>query len=150
MPSFLLLRLLAHRLRPEASVRADFNANYEVMADAIGEGNFGAVFLGRNRRSGEAMVVKRAKGEQGRDCALVEIGVLDGNEHPFIIRLLDAWQLGSDILLVYEHGGKPLIEVTTSRVYVSSFCCVCQEMFPRCVFTKGNQLVLFITGCSTR
>ncbi len=86
---------------------------YELSA-LIGEGGMGTVFLGRDRRLGRPVAVKKLRGELGanpkeRKRFLEEARIVGRLNHPHIVGLHDIVEDGEALYLVMEYvDGKPL------------------------------------------
>mmetsp|Transcript_41800 Transcript_41800/g.97956 ORF Transcript_41800/g.97956 Transcript_41800/m.97956 type:complete len:1409 (+) Transcript_41800:131-4357(+) len=81
----------------------------------IGQGCFGKVYKGRRRYTGQVVALKfiskRGKLEKEIQNLRLEIGILQGLEHPNIIRLLDSCETANEFVVVTEFAYGELYEI---------------------------------------
>jgi fused-like protein len=86
--------------------------------EKIGEGQFGRVFRGRRRFTGQFCALKFLPKAQQSPAALAalrgEVAILQRLAHPNVVRLLDFFETHEDVVLVTELCVGELFEVLTS------------------------------------
>ena len=80
--------------------------NYEKLSK-LGEGTYGAVFKGRDRRTGQEVAIKCIKLEQEEEgippTSIREISILKELNHPNIVRLIEVINSQGELTLVFEY-----------------------------------------------
>ena len=77
-----------------------------VKLEKIGEGTYGVVFKGRNKKSGEIVAMKKIRLESEEEgvpsTAIREVSLLKELNHPNIVRLQDVIMQESRLYLIFE------------------------------------------------
>ena len=80
--------------------------NYEKLSK-LGEGTYGAVFKGRDRRTGQEVAIKCIKLEQEEEgippTSIREISILKELNHPNIVKLIEVINSQGELTLVFEY-----------------------------------------------
>lgn len=101
------------------------------LLEKIGEGTFGQVFRAKHRRTGEVLALKKVRLKRVEDgvapATLRELKALQQLEHVNIVRLVDSFPLGSNVVLVLEHMHSDLarlLEHAPTRLCESDVKCL--------------------------
>jgi cyclin-dependent kinase len=78
-----------------------------IKLDKIGEGTYGIVYKGKNRKTGEVVALKNIRLEAEEEgipsTAIREISLLKLLEHPNIVKLHDVVHSDTQLTLVFEY-----------------------------------------------
>lgn len=79
----------------------------------IGEGTFGEVFVGTDRRSLEKVAIKKMDlNDNYEEDLITEIQMMQSSKHDNIVRYMDSYKWGEDLWVVMEYmGGGSLTEI---------------------------------------
>ena len=123
--------------------------NYEKLS-RLGEGTYGAVFKGRDKRTGQEVAIKCIKLEQEEEgippTSIREISILKELNHPNIVKLIEVINSQGELTLVFEylrwdlrkfldsrkHALPPMIVKSYAYQIIAGLCyCHCHRIIHR-------------------
>ncbi|XP_046339351.2 cyclin-dependent kinase 1-like [Haliotis rufescens] len=143
----------------------DFTDMYEILS-RVGRGTFGSVYKAMKLDSLDIVAVKRVRHEGDVDNALTEVDILKSlQDCPNIVRLLDCFQLESEIIIIMNLASGSLKDVAIGHrdsEYIMSLFLDIQsavgflhdkliahrDLKPANVLLEGNKAILADFGCA--
>lgn len=115
-------KILSPAVPSEPPTKKQLDLNSFELIKVIGRGSFGKVFLARHKKTSEIMALKKMKKKEMADRLqldniLTEKKILQKSDHPFIVKLMYAFQNEGNIYLGMEYlpGGELFFHLRNSR-----------------------------------
>lgn len=113
----------------------------------IGEGTFGEVFVGTDRRSLDKVAIKKMDlNDNYEEDLITEIQMMQSSKHENIVRYMDSYKWGEDLWVVMEYmGGGSLTEILEQfkhvRMTEEQIALICFECLKALEYIHSNHRI---------
>jgi hypothetical protein len=113
----------------------------------IGEGTFGEVFVGTDRRSLDKVAIKKMDlNDNYEEDLITEIQMMQSSKHDNIVRYIDSYKWGDDLWVVMEYmGGGSLTEILEQfkhiRLTEEQIALICFECLKALEYIHSNHRI---------
>ena len=113
----------------------------------IGEGTFGEVFVGTDRRSLDKVAIKKMDlNDNYEEDLITEIQMMQSSKHDNIVRYMDSYKWGEDLWVVMEYmGGGSLTEILEQfkhiRMTEEQIALICFECLKALEYIHSNHRI---------